>query len=609
MASNKKIKSRSYLNKDFSSFRGDLLEYAKSFYSDQIQDFSEASVGGLLLDLAAYVGDVQSFYLDHQFRELDPTTAVESDNIERMLRTAGVKITGASPAVVNLTFAIEVPAELSNGLYSPQESALIKIKKGTLCSAGDDIVFNLTEDVDFASKDRSSVLNASVKLSSVNASGNPQTYVLSLSGDAVSGTTSVETFEIPDVHKQFRTITLSNDNVTVIDRVLNSNNEDFYQVEALSQDTIFVGTLSENSDKHLVKNNLEIKSAPRRFVTETNLTTLMTTMRFGSGDASSSDSDAIPDPSDLSLPLYGKDNFTRFSLDPKSLLDTSTLGIAPRNTTLTVTYKHGGGLEHNLKSNTITSIETLDFEFPESITNSVATSVKTSVTVTNKTHAAGGEDAPTIDELKEKIPLFRNSQSRIVTKSDLLARLYTLPSEFGRIYRAGIRSNPNNPMASQLFIISRDSDTNLIISPDSLKKNLVKYINEFRLISDAIDILDAQVVNVGVEFQITVDPAFVKDVVLQEIIDDLIGYMDISNFQIDQPILMSDLTNIAFNVEGVLNVNNVRIKNIVGDQKGREYSDVSHNITLSTKNGILFPPPGGIFELKFGDIDINGSAF
>jgi len=600
-------RQRSYLNKDFGSLRGDLLEYARTYFSDKIQDFSEASVGGLLLDLAAYVGDVNSFYLDHQFKELDPNTAVEEENIERMLRMAGVDIEGASPAVASVKFLIEVPAERKGSVYQPQSAALPIIKQGTIVSTGD-VNFNLTEDLDFSKKDKNGNLIAGVKVLTTDTEGVPTNYTLSLSGICASGVETEEVFAIPDVHIPFRTITLANEDVNVILSVFDTNGNEYYEVDALAQDTVFVSTVNLSDDNLIVKDNLDLRFANRRFVTETDFQTKETTLRFGSGNETSSDSDAIPDPSTLSLPLYGKKAFSRFTIDPGALLNTSTLGISPRNTALTVRYRHGGGLDHNVGAETIVGVQTLLMDFDESVSALVARNVRSSTECTNESPATGGADAPSIDDLRSKIAPARNSQSRIVTKQDLLSRIYTLPAQFGRVFRAGIRPNENNPNASQLFVISRDDAGRLIMSPDTLKKNLVKYLNEFRLISDAIDILDAQVLNVGVDFQVAIDPNFNQEVVLQDVIDKIASYMDIENFQIDQPVILSDLENLAFNTPGVLSVIDLRLRNLSGIFKKRKYSSSTFNVLSQTRKGIVFPPPGGIFELKFDEFDIRGTA-
>ena len=237
--------------------------------------------------------------------------------------------------------------------------------------------------------------------------------------------------------------------------------------------------------------------------------------------------------------------------------------------------------------------------------------VRQSLDAQNFSPASGGEDAPTVDELKLRVPAVKASQGRIVTKEDLLARVYTMPSNFGRVFRASIQPDPNNPLATRLFIISRDANSRLITSPDSLKLNLQRFLNEYRLVSDAIDILDAQVINFQIEFSIVVNPTFNSTQVLQNVINKVKQFFNIKNFEIDQPIVIDEVQNIIFNNLGVLTVNSLEFKNItgtVGNSNPREYSDVQFDISANTDRRIIIGPPGSIFELRFSDFDIIGSV-
>lgn len=602
------VKTRTYLNKDFDGFRNDLLRFARTFFPDRMQDFSETGLGGLLVEMAAYIGDSTSFYLDHQFNEVSPETAVEARNVEKHVRAAGVEITGTSPATVTVTLYVEVPAELSGATYRPQSSAVPVVMQGTTFKAKNGTAFELVEDVDFSELNEKGELAATVQLGAISTTGAPSSYILVKEGVAVSGTSATQSFSIPDEFVPFRTITLAKENITEIIRVVDSDGNDYYRVDSLTQDVVFKGILNVGEDGSLVKENLELLPAPRRYVKQTSVQTGLTTLRFGGGRADSLDDDIVPDPSELAIPLFGKRTFSRFSIDPSSLLQTQTLGISPVNTTLTVEYRYGGGLTHNVAANTITSISKLLLKFAGAPSPTVASQVRSSLEVKNLVDAAGGENAPTLDELRSKVAASRNAQSRIVTREDLLARVYTMPSNFGRVFRAGVRSNPNNPLATQLFIISRDSNKLLRVSPDSLKKNLRLYLNQFRLISDAIDILDAPVINIGVTFQVATSPETNRNAVVQAIISDLTAYFDIKNFQIDQPISLTEITNIIINTPGVISIVNLKVTNQRGTILERVYSDISFDVTSNTMKGLVVGPPGSIFELKYPQYDIIGSA-
>ena len=602
-------RNRSYLNKDFDSLRAELLRYARIYFPDKIKDFSEASLGGLLLDMAAFVGDVNSFYLDHQFNELNVETAVETTNIERHIRNAGVKISGASPAFVPVTIYIEVPSEtLSDDTTRPQRSALPIIQKGTIFTANNGVAFELVDNLDFGETDSNNVIKAESVIAETDSSGRPLSYVLFLTGDTVSGTMTTETFSIPNTFVPFRTLTLSQENVTEIISITDAQGNTYYEVESLTQDTVFKGILNKSDDNEIVKENLEVIPAPYRFTSSMSVRTGLTTVQFGSGKADSLDNDVIPDPSELALPLYGKRTFSRFSIDPGNLLDTQTLGISPVNTAITIQYRYGGGLRHNVSAETIRTVSSLNIKFKGGLSVTTAQFVRASIDVTNISAASGGEDPPSLGELRDRVPAARNAQSRIVTREDLLARVYTMPSNFGRVFRAGIRSNPNNPLATQLFIVSRDVNSNLITSPDSLKKNLRVYLNQFRLISDAIDILDAQVIDIGVKFSVVADPAANKNAIVQTVISNLATYFDISNFQIDAPIVISEAQNIIINSPGVISLTGLEIFNRAGVIDNRAYSNISLNIPANTFRGLVIPPPGGIFQMKYPNVDIIGSA-
>tara|TARA_B100001123_G_scaffold437566_1_gene570029 strand:- start:16960 stop:18813 length:1854 start_codon:yes stop_codon:yes gene_type:complete len=607
----KNVSSRTYLAKDFDSLRADLLGYAKTYFPDKIQDFSESSLGGMLLDFAAMVGDNLSFYLDHQFNELNPFTAIEPDNVISHLRNAGVDIVTASPAVAEITFSIQVPhQENSYGVRSPNRTALPIIQQGTVLVGPGGIKFTLIEDINMGSQFKSGDLRADVSIAGVDYEGAPTAYNISQKGICVSGQETTETFFIPNVHEPFRQIDLGNVNVTEVISVYDTNGNQYYEVSSLVDDVVYGGKLRPDAEGALVEQDMEIIPAPRRFVKIVDPKTKITTLQFGGGTAKSLNDDIIPDPSELALKLYGKKTFSRFVIDPNSLLETKTLGIAPVNTTLSIKYRFGGGLSHNVNANSINTIETLQILFPNtSITKAMSDGVKQSIAAINTQPAGGGLNPPTLDDLRAAIASTRNSQARMVTRSDLYARIFTLPARFGRVYRAMATNNPMNPLASNLYVISLDREGRLTVSPDALKKNLRKYLNEFRLVSDAVDILDTRVLNFGVEFSIVTHPSSNKSTVVQEVIANIRDILTIENFQIGQPIVTSDIVNIIVNTEGVIAIQEMpKIIPRVGIVNGREYSIIGFEPSKMNIKGMIVPMEGGIFELRYPDFDIIGTA-
>jgi hypothetical protein len=269
-----------------------------------------------------------------------------------------------------------------------------------------------------------------------------------------------------------------------------------------------------------------------------------------------------------------------------------------------VSYRAGGGINHNVGVNSIRSIRSIRIEFRNSPAASIASSVRASLDVLNDVPATGGAPSPTIDQMRSLIPAARNAQQRVVTKADLIARVYSLPSRFGRVFRAGVRSNPNNPLASQLFILSQDERGKLIQSPDTLKKNIRKYLNEYRLISDAIDVVDSRIINYSVSVSIIPTPDANVNNVIRDVILALQDKLNIRNFQIDQSLQISDIVNSVINVPGVLSITRLDFQGMRGQVDGREYSDVYFDINSNIIKGLIVGPPGSIFELRYPNFDI-----
>jgi len=604
----KQIRERKYLNKDFDSLKADLLDYARTNFPNQIRDFSEASLGGMLLDFAAYTGDVMSFYLDHQFHELNIDTAVESVNIERIIRKAGVPIVGASPAVLTPSIILEVPATGNPAVPDPE--ALPIIHEGTISRAQNGTEFEVTENIDFSETDGNGNLLAEISIGNRDINNNPTTFILTRPSISISGFRQTDSFSVGSF-QAFKKFTLSKENVTEIIRVTDNLGNEYHEVGFLTQDTVFKAIKNITNDSEMVSDNLVPIPAPYRFISNTSLLSRLTTLTFGGGSAVTIDDDIIPDPSEFAIPLYGKKTFSRFTLNPGKLLQTTTFGVLAPGSIVTIEYRYGGGLSHNIGIRQIRGLTNLVISFPGNPPAEVSQFVRQSIDAQNFAPAEGGEDAPTVNELKQRVPAVKASQGRIVGKEDLLARIYTMPSNFGRVFRASVQPDPNNPLSARLFIISRDKDKKLVTSPDSLKMNLRKFLNSYRIISDAIDILDVQVINIKVEFSIVVDPGYNSNLVLQTVINRLRAFFNTKNFEINQPIIIAEIQNIIFNNPGVLAVNSVNIKNItgtVGTTNPRLYSDVQFDIEANTDRGIIIGPPGSMFEVRYTGFDISGAS-
>jgi len=605
----KKVQNRTFTARDFESLRSQLLETARIYFPDKIQDFSEPSVGGMFLDFVATVGDSLSYYLDHSFRELDPFRAVEPENIITHLNNAGVQIVGAAPAVVALRFTITVPAEKVNGINLPKRSATPVILAGTQLSSFSGVPFVTINDLDFSELDDAGNFVAKFEIASTDANGAAATFRVSQQVYAVSGQEKTESIGLNDDFISFREVLLEEKNITAVLSVSDTELNTYYEMSSLSEDTAFVKVKNITSDASQVPNFIRVITSPYRFIRFYDPVLQLTTIRFGSGDADSLDDDIIPDPSDLALNLYGKTVVPRFSINPQNLLNTQTLGISPKGTTLAIRYRFGGGLEHNVSAGTIEQLDFLSIAFRRSPTAANALSVRQSIEVTNLESASGGDSAPTLTDLQARITGARKAQRRVVSREDLLARIYSLPSEFGRVYRASITDNPTNPMSALLYILSRDAEGNYSVSPDSLKKNIQTYLNELRLVGDSLDILDAKVINYAVKYSVHVAENANKPQVITSINAEIAESLDRKFFNINQPIILDDITNVIINADFVVSLIDLQVFPRIGTIEDRTYSTTGFDFKQSSTRGIIPPGRGSIFELKFPESDIIGTAY
>lgn len=601
-----KQKDVSYSNRDFESLRNNLKSFVSTYYRDVLLDTSDASLAGMLIDVAAYVGDVTSFYLDHQFNENSIENAVETRNIERLVREAGVQIKGKAPALGFLDISLVIPSLLREGEYIPDPNKIPKIKAESIFTARNGTKFYLPDDIDFAEVDSAGDLLASFSINQTSG-GNPVDFLLTRRALVISSKLKTKSVSIPDSFKPFRTIQIDDADATEIVRVVDSDGEEYYEVDSLTQSTVFARMPNNRLDSHLADERIKMVHAPRRFVATRSATTGQFTLLFGSGNEDVFDEDVIPDPSEHAIKLYGdKKSLNKITIDPNSFLGTQTLGISPRNTTLTINYRSGGGLSHNVGVSQVTTVTTLITEFPAGMGTTEATLIRASATCNNPKVIVGGEDEPSIESLRQIALLNTNSQNRVVSREDLLARVYSLPNNFGRIFRAAVRDNPNNPQAAQLFVLSRDSRKALITSSDTLKENLSKYLSKFRIISDAIDILDASIINIGVNYTVTIKQSATSSVVIASINSKLSDYFKTDNFQIDQPIRMGEIENLILNTPDVEAITSLSFVNKTGTIVNNVYSSYSYDPARHIDRGYLFPPIGGMFELKYPNDDIIG---
>ena len=604
-----------FVNKNFADFRVDLLNHAREFYGENITDFSETSLGGMFLDFAAIVGDSLVYYAEQQFNELDYKTATNDQNIVNFLKRANIKNNSSFPASVEATFTITVEKDSSSSSRDPEpiKDYLPVLKKGARLVSDSGIEFQLIEDVDFSK-------NYKKTIAEFNPDGSPFSLNITKKGLCNSGRIVVESVSFDqDTKNYFLSYELESENVTEIISVFDQNLNEYYEVDYLSQNTVFT------SFKNEIDNNdyVYVKNAPYRFVLERDFRTKKTFLRFGNGNGKVIKDNVFANTSDLILPLKNKEVFGRTDIDPSLLLQNNSLGVSPAGKTLTITYKQGGGFSHNIRENTLNTFSSTPSLVYQNTTNLIDSQTKNSILqsleVTNEKRAVGGAPSLTLNQLKAQIPSTLNSQSRIITHEDLIARILTMPSKFGKIEKAMALNNPYSSLAKDLYIICKDNEGFYTYASDAIKINLSNYLNEFRLISDNFNILDVPIYNFGINLQIRVRQGFDIENVLFNVQTSIDENMGFNKLQIGQPIDVNKLLKVVNNVNGIQEII-TPIKNIVipktekdqfYDFTNNQIRSYSNNIVdpiLNYSNGLIYPAKAGIFELKYSSFDVKIDA-
>ena len=603
--------NKQFSSQTFSDFRQELLQHANLYYKDNIVDFSEVSLGGMLLDFAAIVGDSLVYYAEQQFNELDYTTATDVNNIVKHMQRANIKSSKASPASVEITFTIEAERDNSSPDYDvkPLSEELPILKKGTTVVSDTGIVFTLQEDLDFS-------FGYTKEISEEDADGTVQSLFLSKKGLCISGIVEEEIISIPESNTSyFAKVDLERDNITNIISVTDEDNNEYHEVEYLTQSTVFKKVKDSNDDY------MTILPAMYKFVKEENFLSGKTSLRFGNGNSKSLKSNAFANTEDLLLPLKNTDTVSRISLDPSKLLESDSLGISPAGKTLTIVYKYGGGSNHNVPTGSINtvlgqpimifpnlSIEESDFE-------TTTERVKDSLSVINNNSAVGGTQPLSLDELKLQIPNAIKAQSRIITHEDLLTRILSMPSDFGRINKAIALDNPFTSTSKDLFIVCKDSEGYYTEANDAIKTNLSTYLNEYRLIGDNFNILDVPVFNFGIKAKVKVKSGFDIDSVIFDINTRIIENMRFDLLEIGSPINVNELSLIIESTDGVDTLVTPKKAIITAKTSEDSFFDIdlakrlSYNDNLFNpfslyKDGIINPPRGGLFEMRYTFKDI-----
>jgi len=586
-----------YTSRDFNTIKRDLVNYAKTYYPNTYQDFSEAGFGSLMLDTVAYVGDILSFYVDYQANESYLSTAVEYQNIIKLARQIGYKM-NVSPSSYGMdSFYILIPSDTIGS--APNKAYIPLLKMGSQFSTTSGIGFVLNENVDFSKTDNKIVV------AQVNEStGLPTQYAIQAFGQVVSGRYAETTFNVGNFQK-FVKFRMPGTNVCDIVSVQDSEGNDYYEVDNLTQNIIYKAiTNTDTDDLERTPSLIQPSIVPRRFVVEREGNAV--SLQFGAGNEASDISSAFTDPSSVVLFQNGKNYISDSSIDPTRLLDSNKLGVAPSNTVLRVVYRINTSTSVNASAGSLTKTDNakMSFENVTDLSPALIDGVMNSLEISNSDPIVGDISLPTAEEIRQRAASVFASQNRAVTRQDYMTLAFAMPERFGVVKKINvIQDDKSFKRNLNAYIISEDSAGKLVRSNNSLKNNLKTWLNKNRMITDSIDILDAKVVNFGIEFEAIGRMSQDNTDVLADAVNGLADKFS-KFYDISENLYISDLYSTLKEVGGILDVISAKVVLKIGGDYSDTFFDFQQN--MSADGRMLKIPQNVVLELKYPNADIKG---
>lgn len=598
-------KKIAYSSRNFADIRTELIDFVRQYYPDVLSDFNDASVGMMLIELNAAVGDMLSFNTDRMFQETQIDYAQQRGSLLSMARTLGVKIPGKRPSISIVDFSVVVPVngDTFNISYAP----IIRVGAQI---GGSGKIFETIDDIDFSSPFTTGGLPNRLIIPNLDSNYNIINYTLTKREIVLNGVTKVfkKTVTNSDVTPFLEVILPDNDVISItsiitksgtsysasptIDDFLNFDNR-WFEVDALAEDTKFIEDLNDVSDNSGINPGKWVRITKKfiREYTDKGFTKII----FGGGNQDIS-----------SLSNFGVDSTLTDRIG--DFINNLSLGeTLPANSTLYIQYRVGGGANTNLGSNTLKTVNLSDM-FVNGANNTINNLVKRSLTVNNPIPALGGKDEPSIEEIRNLVRYNMASQNRAVTIKDYQARISLMPGEFGVPFRSGVYEEQNKIVVSIIGLDGNSKLTNL--STSTLKNNISDYLADYRMINDYVVIVDGQIVNLGFEFDLFIDKEYPQSQIMSGVINKVKEYMDINKHHMGENIYLGQLLEIVNNVAGVINVIDLRVFNKVG---GGKYSmneieqpynnDETKEINIS-EHYTLFGNPISMFEVKYPEKDI-----
>ena len=619
---NEKIsKDIKYIGKDFPTLRKNLINFAKTYYPTTFNDFNESSPGMMFLETTAYVGDVLSFYLDKQFKESLLPYASERKNITLLAQSLGYKPKQAVSSLVDVDVYQTVPSTGVGKFNTPDFKYALAIQGGMRVKSGNDTSFRRDAPIDFSISGSSNSTEVSV-FTTDETTGEPTFYLLKKRVSFQSGNKVTQTFTVssPQAYLQ---LPLSRTNIISIDKVIDSDGNEWSEVPFLAQDTVTKRiTNNQYNDPAFTQYNsetpylLKLKKTSKRFTSKIREDGKMV-LEFGSGTSTRPDEEIVPNPINAGSLLPSVNAMSNTFIDPSNFMFTKAYGEAPSNTTITVEYSIGNGVKDNVPAGEISSIDFIEYiSEGTGLDRVLYNSTKNSVAATNPAPAQGGRGAETTDEIRNNALAFFNAQGRVVSKDDYMIRTLTMPSTYGSVAKVYAtqdeklnitpeNSRIRNPFAVSLYTLSYNDSKQLTLTNPATKENIKEYLSPYRLLTDSITIKNAHIINIGIDFEIMTLPGFSSNEVLLKCLSKVKHMFDIDRWQINQPIILADFYTELASIMGVQSIMKVGIFNLFNTQDG--YSGNIYDIAQATRNEVVYPSlDPSIFEVKHPNTNIKG---
>ena len=584
-----------YTHREFGSIREDLLEMAERFYPNNFQDFSDSSFGAMMIDAAAYVGDQLSLNLDYSVNESFLDTSFQRTNILRHGRALGYKEQGRPSTYGTVALYVMIPAEAVG--IGPDARYMPVLKKGSRLSSQTGLSYILTDNIDF-SDPKNPIVVARVD----NATGAPSHYAVKAYGNVVSGRLNNEVISV-GAYTKYRRIQISNTNITEILKVVDTQGNEYFEVEYLAQDVVFKEIPNNNYKNDNVPSVIKPMVVTNKFVVDRAQRGI--TLQFGGGQAGASN--VVATPQTVAIDTFGKSYVTDTTFDPTTLSKNRSLGVSPSNTELTIVYRENNPTNSNISAGALNIVSNAILEFGglRQLDNTKVAQVRSSIEVSNEQPITGDNSNPSKGEIKRRILDTFPTQNRAVTQADYENLAYRMHPKFGSIKRVSVQKDPSSVKRNlNMYVISENEFGKLTKTNDTVKKNLKTWLNSYRMINDTIDILDPYVINVGIDFVVKTVATVDKTRVMAQCLDAIKNKYSNEGYFIGEHMSISDVYAVLKDVDDVLDVVKVKLNN----KFGGNYSQVNYDINknLSPAGDMLVCPKNAIFEIKFFETDVKG---